>query len=236
MNKVKTLLVALIFTSISLSYSNAGSYGIGVSGNYTSIDASGTETSDGNSAVSGSYDNNAIIGSIFAEYSADDASWATRGNGFTFGAQYFPGSVDVSDKTITSTITPAVSGEGDTGTKSANATLEKYRNFYIEVPLYQALYVKAGYAQVDVITKDSSSITKNDADSASVGTYGDKTLHGTNLGIGFKGVTDSNIIWKLAYETTNFDTLNLTSTGGSTTTVKADLDTSEINLSLGYRF
>jgi hypothetical protein len=236
MKKVITMISALMFCAISISSSNAGSYGIGVTGNFTMIDASGSETSDGNSKVSGSYDNTAIIGSIFAEYSADDASWATKGNGITIGAQYFPLSADVSDKTITSTITPGTTGEGDTGTKSANASLEKYRNYYIELPLYQSLYVKAGYAQVDVKTNDSSSITKNDSDSASVGKYPDKTIKGTNLGFGFKGVTDGNIIWKLAYERTNFETLNLTSTGGSTTTVKADLDTSEINLSLGYRF
>ena len=81
-------------------------------------------------------------------------------------------------------------------------------------------------SQIDVNTKESGAST--------TGTYGNASLDGTNLGIGLKGVTSSNIVWKLAYEETDFDTLNLTST--TSNKIKADLDTEAVSLSIGYRF
>ena len=105
--------------------------------------------------------------------------------------------------------------------------MDNYNNFYIEVPLYKSIFVKAGMSSIDVTTKETTTGTNG-------GTYGNASLDGTNLGIGLKGVTASNIIWKLAYEETDFDTLNLTST--TSNTIKADLDTSEVALSIGDRF
>ena len=82
-------------------------------------------------------------------------------------------------------------------------------------------------SSIDVTTKETTNGTNG-------GTYSNASLDGTNLGIGLKGVTASNIIWKLAYEETDFDTLNLTST--TSNKISANLDTSAISLSLGYRF
>ena len=84
-----------------------------------------------------------------------------------------------------------------------------------------------------VATISLTSVAKESGATTS-GTYGNKTLDGTNLGIGLKGVTSSNIVWKLAYEETDFDTLNLTST--TSNKIKADLDTEAVSLSIGYRF
>ena len=42
------------------------------------------------------------------------------------------------------------------------------------------------------------------------------------------------MIWKIAYEETDFDTINLTST--TSNKIKADLDTEELNFSVGYKF
>ena len=50
----------------------------------------------------------------------------------------------------------------------------------------------------------------------------------------FQRRTGNNLSWKVAYEIVDFDTLSLTSTTGNKIT--ADLDTSELNFSLGYRF
>jgi hypothetical protein len=173
-------------------------------------------------------DNDAFIGKLYVEYSLDDASWGSAGNGITFGASYTPGTADVSDKVKSRTdVADASAGTTDNRTSTAQAEIENYMNYYIELPLYKSVYVKAGMSQIDVNTLETSTL-------AAAGKYGNKTLDGTNLGIGFKGVTGSNIVWKLAYEQTNFDTLNLTSTTGDK--IKADLDTSEVNLSIGYRF
>ena len=236
MSKLKNILIGLVATISLTSVAYAGSFGLGVTGSYTKINGSGTETvSAGNtgtaqtSAVK-SVDNNATLGSIYAEYSFDDASWGSTGNGITLGASYTPGSADVSDKVFSRTDTAEGTGvAGDSSgsvTYKAQAEVENYQNFYVELPLWKSIYVKAGMSQIDVNTKESGSST--------TGTYGNTSLDGTNLGIGLKGVTSSNIVWKLAYEETDFDTLNLTSS--TSNTIKADLDTEAVSLSIGYRF
>ena len=232
MNKLKNILIGLVATISLTSVAYAGSFGLGVTGSYTKIEADGSETEGAGDAeiTKTNVDNNATIISGFLEYSLDDATWANgTGNGLTFGIEYTPGAADVSEKVFSRTdaTSNALEAVQDDGTRTANAEVEKYVNAYLEIPVYSALYVKAGYSQIDVITNETSTITTS-------GKYGNKTLNGTNLGIGFKGVTTNNIIWKLAYEATNFDTLNLTSTTGNK--LKADLDTSAVSLSLGYRF
>ena len=234
MNKLKNILIGLVATISLTSVAYAGSFGLGVTGSYTKIDASGSETSkaagtETESNQSISVDNDAFIGKLYVEYSFDDASWGSAGNGITFGASYTPGTADVSDKVKSRTDVTTDGNElvSDSRTSTAQAEIENLMNYYIELPLYKSIYVKAGMSQIDVNTLETSTL-------AGAGKYSNKTLDGTNLGIGFKGVTGSNIVWKLAYEETNFDTLNLTSTTGDK--IKADLDTSEVNLSIGYRF
>jgi len=237
MNKLKNILIGLVTTISLTSVAYAGSFGLGVTGSYTIIDASGSETTP---AVTGaaaettttSVDNKAALGSVFIEYSFNDASWASVGNGITFGIKHTPGSADVSDKVKSRTDTElsrtgTLTTTSTSRTQTAQAEIDNYNNFYVEVPLYMALYVKAGMSSIDVTTKETTN-------GANGGTYKDASLDGINLGIGVKGVTNSNIIWKLAYEETNFDTLNLTST--TSNTIKADLDTQEVALSIGYRF
>ena len=86
------------------------------------------------------------------------------------------------------------------------------------------MFVKLGLSQLDVITQE-------DADHE--GSYGNTSLDGTNFGIGFKGLS-GNYTWKVAYEATDWDELNLTST--TSNKITADLDVDELALSVGYRF
>ena len=238
MNKLKNILIGLV-TAISLtSAAYAGSFGFGVTGSYTKIEAEGTETvsagtlGTAQTSAKKAVDNNAFLGSVYAEYNFNDATWANSGNSVTIGARLTPGSADVSDRVQSRTDSSSgadVASEADTGTYKAQAEVDNYINYYVEIPVWKSLYIKAGMSTIDVTTLESATGT-------TIGSYGNKTLDGTNLGVGFKGLagTNSNIVWKVAYEQTDFDTLNLTST--TSNTIKADLDTSEFNLSLGYRF
>ena len=235
MKKIITILATLMLTTMSINFAKAEGFAVGATGAYTMIEASGTESDAANTGTESSVrtksvDNNAFTGSLFAEYSLANVSYAD--SGITFGVRYTPGSADVSDKVFsrTDTITKdaAVSASGSS-TYKAQAEVENYINYYLDIPLYKSMYVKAGWAQIDVNTKENN--TTND--SKAQGTYGNATLDGINYGIGVKG-ENGNIIWKLAYEATNFDTLNLTST--TSNKINADLDTSEVNLSVGYKF
>ena len=229
MKKIITILATLMFTTMSINFAKAEGFAVGVTGAYNKIEADGSETEGGGDAevTSKSVSNNVYTGSVFGEYSFANASDAD--SGITFGVRYTPGSADVSDKVFSRTDTAVGTGvDGSSSgsvTYKAQAEIDNYMNYYLDIPLYQSMYVKAGWSQIDVNTKESGG--------TNTGTYGNATLDGINYGVGVKG-ENGNIIWKLAYEATNFDTLNLTSS--TSNKIKADLDTSEVNLSVGYKF
>ena len=75
-------------------------------------------------------------------------------------------------------------------------------------------------------------MTTQETGGTNSGTYPDATLDGINFGIGVKG--GDSLFYKAAFEMTNFDDYNKSSTTGNTVT--ADLDTTEFNFSVGYRF
>ena len=234
---MKKLSIAIL-TSVWLalfgfSTAQSGGIGIGFTGSYVMIDASGTE-SDANDAGTESsdrtaeVDNNAFLGSIYAEYAAD--------NGFALGYEYYPGAADVSEKLQTRTDTEtSVSGTAaetsNTRVFSANAEVENYSIIYAELPI-GPLFVRAGYSQMDVNTTEVKS--------GNGGSYGNTSIDGTNLGAGFKGVWSDNVRWKIYYEMTNWDDISLSSTGNSAdsgaNSITADLDTSEVKFALGFQF
>jgi hypothetical protein len=234
MKKIIITVLATIWLTSSAAL--AGSIQVGAKVSSAFIDASGNEKTTSGTVTGGAVnDNNAVadnewvtIPSIYAEYSLDDASWASEGNGVTLGVNYTFGSADVSDVAKSrSDLAEDAAGSGSSGnvTYTAQAELENYVSYYIEMPLYQSIYVKAGMSQIDVVTKE---------DPDHHGTYGDASLDGIDLGFGFKGTYGSNYVWKVAYEQTNWDSLKLTSS--TSNVITADIDTKEVAVSLGYRF
>ena len=88
--------------------------------------------------------------------------------------------------------------------RTAEADATNFSTAYVEVPLYGALYVRAGVSNIDIdyVTTTTGVQTH--------GKYTDNiNMTGTNLGIGLKGVTDGNMLWKLTYEQTDFDGFNM---------------------------
>jgi len=228
-------IIITVLASIMLSTTAfAGSMQFGTKISQTFIEADGNEKTTAGSVTGGtadtnstSVDNDVTLGSIYAEYSLGSDVWGEEGNEITFGVNYTFGEADVSDKLSSRSETAEdAAGSGSTGsvTYSANAEVQDYVNYYVEMPLQGALFVKLGMSQIDVITKE-------DADHE--GSYGDATLDGINYGVGIKGLYGP-LQLKLAYEATDWDSLSLTST--TSNTITADLDQSELALSVGYRF
>ena len=218
-----TIMASLFLATSAL----AGQFGVGVSGSIAAIAATGTESETTNTGTENSIrtanaSENAFIGSVFAEYSLD--------NGFTLGVDYIPGSADVNSKSITRTDVTADANEGvqDDGDRTANAEVENHITIYAEVPLQAGLYVKGGYIEMDVITKDSSTVTTSTQ-------YGNKTVDGIQYGLGYKNSFGNNGFYKVEASHSDFDTLSLTSTGAENT-IKADLDITKATFALGYNF
>ena len=200
-------LIITVLTSIMLMSTTAfaGSVQVGAKISQAFLEATGTETTTAGTVTGGAantntttVDNDALLPSLFLEYSLDSSVWGSDGNEVTFGVNYTYGEADVSDKISSrSEVAEDAAGSGSSGsvTYSANAEVENYMNYYVEMPLAGAAFAKLGFSQLDVITKE---------DQDHHGSYGDATLDGVNYGIGFKGMY-GNYQWKIAYEATDWD-------------------------------
>jgi len=241
MNKLKQMLmtvIAITFLTTSVFAIEMPRLGFGVTGSIAGINASGSESDANNTGTEASVQtkklsNNAIVGSYYVELSFGD-SYAGTGNGLTFGYEQILGETDVSADKLTRTdvITDdaAVTAAGSS-TYNAEAEIDNINNMYVEIPLRGMLFVKAGISSIDVTTKEAHT---SDDTGSTPGTLGNASLDGTNYGVGFKGITDSNLVWKVSYEETDYDTLSIKSSTGNT--IKADLDVSKGSVSVGYRF
>ena len=223
---MKKILVTIAAFALYSSSVFADSFGFGVSGSLALIEADGKETENaaGSETEASKFtkdvENDAFIGSIFAEYISD--------YGVTVGIEHTPGSADVSDKTHKRSDTSiATSGEGVTGTntRTADAEVEKFRTFYLEYPLSGATFVKLGYSQIDVNTKENN-LTNG-------GKYKDATIDGVTFGLGLDGEI-GGYFTRTSVEHTDFD--EYASSSGTGNKITADLDVTEIKFSIGKTF
>jgi len=233
MNKIKTMLVAVVAITFISTYAFAGSIGFGVTGSLAAIGAVGSETEGtvtDTSPTDASAHNNAYIGSLFAEYTMDGD------HGMTFGVDWIPGAADVNDKTVSRTDTELsqTSEEKETTasvTRTAQATIDSHMTYYAELPVHAGTYVKLGWTQMDVNTKESFAGTKG---------YGNTSVDGVMYGVGYKVASDSNWYYKLEGTHTDYDSFTLNevnqSTGSAQSSITADLDVTKATFALGYKF
>ena len=233
MIKLRNLLIAVItITSMSTAVL-AGSFGFGVSGSLFSVGASGTELEAGQTDEVHNKANaseNGALGSIFAEYTFDVL------NGLTIGVDHIPGSANVNSQTLTRTdIQTSVEDTVTTTTtslaRSAQAEIENHMTYYVELPLGSTgIYGKLGHVELDVNTKENLGTPK----------YGNTSVDGQLFGIGYKYNSGSRWFYKVEGTHTEFDTINLTSTGNTTNStankITADLDVTKATFALGFSF
>ena len=204
MKKTFLSIISALFIASSV---NAADLTFGVSASYTMINASGTET-ESTEKTNASVSNDVAIGSIFVENNF--------GN-FSLGLDYIPFKADVSSATKSRADS---NSEGDTGTNKANAEISNHITVYALYPFSNGAFIKAGVAQVDVKTKESLN---------SGSKYGDDTIYGGQIGIGF-----GNDNWRLAVEYTDYEQISLTSSTNSDNKITADLDTTAVKLSYNF--
>ena len=210
---MKKTFLSIISALFIASSANAADFTFGVSAAYTMIDGTGTETTrDSLEKNNGSASNEVAIGSVFVE---------NNFGSFSLGLDWIPFKADVSNKLKSRTDTSSgadVASEADTGTYQAQAELSNHVTLYAIVPFAGKYFIKAGVAQVDVSTQESLN---------SGSTYGDDTIYGGQIGLGF-----GNDNWRLAVEYTDYETISLTSSASNK--VDANLDTTAVKLSYNF--
>jgi len=179
------------------------------SSNTTTTDVTKTTSSEGDVA-----EGDFILGSVFIE--------KTIGDRFALGFDYVP-------MTAESESTENIQSDGGSNkTNPVQVDFENLMTLYGTVSLTENVYVKAGYSEVDVVTNESL---------GTGGAYGDTSLEGYVLGIGYNANLDSGTFLRLEANYMDFDGATLTNTADSTKSVSADgFDGYGARISVGKSF
>jgi hypothetical protein len=140
------------------------------------------------------------IGSIFVEKSFGK---------FALGLDYVPHSLE----SETTENTQTSSDSSATGLNKVQIDFEDMMTVYGTISLTDNIYVKAGYMEVDVKTNEVL---------ATGGSYGDTSLDGFVLGLGYNRDLDTGAFVRLEVNHMEFDGATLTNTADSAKTVTAD--------------
>ena len=225
MNKLKILGIALISSVLMAVSSNAIEVRVGVSAGYAQLEAAGSETLKTTSVVTTHTEQaNAMIPSVFAELAMD--------NGFGFGYDRISGSADLAGQAQkhTNVLMGIGNPDGDTGTQEAQATVDGVDTLYLIKTFQNGLLIKYGSSSADVITKETL---------ATGAAYGNASMDGTMMGLGFEHTNDSGVFLRTSVEHIDFDDIKLTATAdadGLSNVIKANVDVTLAKISLGKKF
>ena len=225
MNKLRITLIA-IFASVMMIVSSTAEVRVGVSAGYAQFEATGSETlKDAATVVNHTEQAIAVIPSIFAEIA--------MANGLGLGVDVVSGSADLAGSKRTRNLkADAGTGANDTGTNVANAEVDGVTTGYLIKTFDSGFLVKAGIASADINTVEVLSTGS---------TYGNKSVDGTMIGIGWGRTMDTGLFFRAAVEYTDFDEITLTSgvadaVSDTTNTIKADVDVTMAKFSIGKAF
>ena len=223
MNKIKTLLTALVLTFALIAPSTAD-VRIGISAAVAQIEADGSEqVKDSGRLQKHTEQANAIIPSGFLELS--------HSSGFGIGVDLVNGSADLAGSTRSRTNVGGDDGR-ESGTQKANAEIDGITTLYLVKTFDSGFFVKFGTSEADVNTLETLS---------SGSAYKNASVDGTHYGAGFERVNDNGIFFRTALEHTDFDTISLTGsqvggTSGSFNKIKATVDVTTAKFSVGKKF
>tara|TARA_B110001452_G_scaffold124808_1_gene103542 strand:+ start:260 stop:952 length:693 start_codon:yes stop_codon:yes gene_type:complete len=230
MRKLKILFASLVL-ALGGYVSAQAEIGISVGATATAgaFFASGSETeTDATPDDSGVEDgNDAIVygmTSVFVDYTIEQAG------GIRIGIDYVPETLSTATQGRTDTADPnADSDTNNSGTSEVSVDFSDLITAYIEVPIFgSGAYLKAGYKDVDVKTKEVLHTGS---------TYGDTSMQGYMIGFGGKANLPGDVAFvKFEGSYTDFDDISLTSETNTHNKVQAEVEGVALSVSLGKTF
>ena len=216
---MKKLTIFLVSSLFAFSVATADTR-IGISGAFTALETSGTETRKANSTKSSkTIEEDVFVPSIFAEYVSD--------YGIALGVDYIPISAELGSGT-------GADDDAETsGANKASAEITGHLTLYALVPMGDTFYLKAGYAMTSIDTTET----------LATGTaYGNETVNGYTVGAGLSQDTDNGGFWRIEatysdYEDADFNGTLLTEASASVRNkVNAELEAVAVRFSIGKQF
>ena len=192
------LLATMGFTTSSNALGLEG-LGIGFSVGTAGYYAVGTENTDnnnpgyGDTKEAGAFQND--IGSVFIEYAAGIA---------TVGIDYHL--EDIETPTNTNLV-------GASTTNTVKATFQDHITLYALVPVFHALYLKAGVIYVDITTQESL---------GTGGEYGNTDTTGITVGFGFQREIQDGVSVRAEALFAQYDDVKVTNSNNTTTSVSVE--------------
>lgn len=157
------------------------------------------------------------IGSIFVEAQINDNA--------AIGLDYVPHGLD-SETTENVQVTGAYPGSNVTNT--VDVSFDDMRTIYALIKSDVGVYFKIGYTEVDVKTNENL---------GTGGKYGDTTLDGTIIGIGYNHELEDGMFVRAEGNLMDFNGVTLTNTEDSTKSIKAkDIEGYGARVSIGKSF
>jgi hypothetical protein len=155
-----------------------------------------------------------VLGSLFIE--------KTIGDKFAIGFDYVPMSAE------TETTENIQTDGGSSKTNTVQVDFEDLMTIYGTLAFTDNVYGKIGYSEVDAVTNEKL---------ATGGSYGNATLEGYVIGLGYNRDLDSGAFVRVEANYMDFDGVTLTNTADSTKSVSADgFDGYGARISVGKSF
>jgi len=155
-----------------------------------------------------------VLGSLFIE--------KTIGDKFAIGFDYVPMSAE------TETTENIQTDGGSSKTNTVQVDFEDLMTIYGTLSFTDNVYAKIGYSEVDAVTNEKL---------ATGGSYGNATLEGYVIGLGYNRDLDSGAFVRVEANYMDFDGVTLTNTADSTKSVSADgFDGYGARISVGKSF
>lgn len=211
MKKLFALISTILFLT-SVSVKADVQFGFGLMTGQVSTDGTESEgTAADTSNRSKSLDELFIGGDLFMEFVAD--------SGMTYGISYVPVDVELGSGERTD-VNGSDAAENDDGTRTASADVSDLMTLYTNIPVGDnGWYGLLGYHFATIETSE----TLNES------SYPDEDITGYQIGLGQR-------IDKFKYELSysDFEDINISSTGGGTNSVSADADAITFRISFGF--
>lgn len=211
MKKLFALISTILFLT-SVSVKADVQFGFGLMTGQVSTDGTESEgTAADTSNRSKSLDELFIGGDLFMEFVAD--------SGMTYGISYVPVDVELGSGKRTD-VNGSDAAENDDGTRTASADVSDLMTLYTNIPVGDnGWYGLLGYHFATIETSE----TLNES------SYPDEDITGYQIGLGQR-------IDKFKYELSysDFEDINISSTGGGTNSVSADADALTFRISFGF--
>jgi len=220
---MKKIFATIIF-SVFLATSASADLGVnvGISGQVGIAAATGTESQANNAGEdTPSVSKDSEIGALgFASVFIEK----TLGDRFSVGIDYVPSSLASESTTEEKSDLTGTTAQ-TTVTNTMKIEFEDLTTYYAAFNVTENLYLKAGLAQVDILTKENL---------GTGGAYGDTNTDAMVLGFGYHKTFDNTLFVRFESVYMDFDSASVTS--GDNTVSLSSLDTVTGKLSIGKSF